>query len=479
MVEIKCQNATLSYRGQEVLSGLSFHLPVQNHACIHGPIGSGKTMLMRSLMGLAQLKSGKITFYSNELEISRFEFLKQALLVDFTKPNKFFNPVNHFYQQRYHHQLEDESSKSITLRTFLELNGFSLDDQKVTFSLARENLQESLTKKLIQLSSGQRKKLQLLTALLQQPKVLLLDSPYIGLDIEGRNDLNHWLLELVNENDLQIILAADRRDVPDWIKYNIKLATRIPEANKNEIHAFNKLKLSLSNHKPDSDSEPILEIRDLNLKLGETYLFQNLNWKLANGERLAITGKNGIGKSTLMSLIYADNPKVYRYKVRMFGIRRGEGDNIWDVKRRIGFVSSELHIYFTEQMSCLEVIATGIFDTKYIPRKLTPDEICTIEWYAAYFDISHLLDKIYTNTSFGEQRVVLFIRALIKNPKLLLLDEPYQGFDPQSISKANNLINHIVRQTNNSIIFISHYPNEIPSCINRIIQLKDGGFVEI
>ena len=155
---------------------------------------------------------------------------------------------------------------------------------------------------------------------------------------------------------------------------------------------------------------------------------------------IALIGQNGSGKSTLLSFMYADNPKAYSANVRMFGVQRGKGDNIWDVKSRIGFVSTELQTYFTERISCFEAIGTGLFDTKYIARKLRNQEITQIEALAAYFEVSALLHKKLQEISFGEQRLILFIRALVKFPSVLLLDEPYLGFDGPLVRHANALL---------------------------------------
>jgi len=474
MVDIHYHNCTFAYQGTEILSDYSFHIKQGKHAIILGPIGSGKTMLLRSLAGNTQLKSGEVTFHYKGKELSKSNFHQKVSLVEFVKPSKLFNPNNHFYQQRYHHQMEDDqSSKSMTIEALLKLMGFSINDQKVHQFLERENLLNQFHSKLIQLSSGQRRKLQLIVSLLSLPEVLLLDSPYIGLDAESRNDLNEWLLELVEEKNLQIILSADERDAPAWIYKRITLPSRSstfttsPDSFGPLIKAWNKNDIQKS-------IIPMLELENININYGRIKVLNELNWRVNQGERVALIGKNGSGKSTLLSLIYADNPKAYCNSIRLFGTQRGKGDNIWSIKKRIGFVSSELHLYFTEKYTCFKVIATGFFDTKFITRKLYHYETEIIEAYINYFGLSHLLNREYAKTSLGEQKITLFIRALVKNPELLLLDEPYQGFDVGFIEKANKLLNAMVNYSNTTLIFISHYRNEIPGCIDRIYHLTDG-----
>lgn len=404
MVEIQYHNCTLHYQGDEVLFGCSFHIEPGKHAIIQGPIGSGKTMLLRSLAGFAQLKYGTISFLSEGKEISKADFHKKTLLVEFAKPSKFFNPKNHFYQQRYHFQMEDdESSKSMTIEALLELKGFSLDDQKVLQFLQRENLLDLLKNKLIQLSSGQRRKLQFIVSLLKLPEVLLLDSPYIGLDAESRNDLNEWLLILAEENNLQIIIIADERDAPKWITKRITLppnnyySTSKPSSNKPLIKAW-------KNHHIQKVGIPILELENIKIAYEKFRILNDLSWKVSQGERVALLGKNGSGKSTLLSLIYADNPKAHCNNIKLFSTQRGKGDNIWSIKKRIGFVSSELHLYFIEKYNCLKVIATGYFDTKFIPRKLHTHEKKALKCILTILDC--LIYKEYSKISLGEQKVI-------------------------------------------------------------------------
>jgi len=471
--EIHFNNCTLQYRGSEVLTNVSLDITKGSNVALHGPIGSGKSMVLRAIAGIAQITSGELNYLSNGVSISKAEFHSGVSLVDFAKTSKFFNPKNHFYQQRYHHQMEDDEwSKSITVSQLLTTRGYSLDAPQVKEYLKRVKLIDLLETKMIQLSSGQRRKLQLTIALLTLPAILLLDSPYIGLDQRSRVDLNNWLLELTTNNDLQLIIACNTEDAPEWINHRIEIPSTQKIAGNHEFPFLNHNLQVIENE--ESIVDHILEMRNINVSFGDSKLLTEVDLKITKGERIALLGDNGSGKSTLLSLLYADNPKAYSNDIKMFGVKRGQGDSIWSVKKRIGFVSSELHLYFTENYNCAKVIATGFFDTKFIPRKITSEEQSTIEQFANYFGVSHLLDITYSKTSLGEQKLILFIRALVKNPELILLDEPYQAFTSALVYKANSLLNHMLQKSNSSIVFVTHYRSEIPSSVQKIYQLNKG-----
>jgi molybdate transport system ATP-binding protein len=368
---------------------------------------------------------------------------------------------------------DDENSKSVTIEALLKAKGYEVNDKVVIELLKRENLENQLQRKLIQLSSGQRRKLQLILAMIQLPEILLLDAPYVGLDEYSRNDLNNWLLELAENHDLQLIITAKLGDAPEWIENKIALSADY-ESNNNSEECRDALYNLFPKWKDESTRKTQIDLQQINVNYGKNIILEGLDLSVKEGDSIALIGANGAGKSTLLSLIYADNPKAYSNNVKMFGVKRGHGKSIWDIKKRIGFVSSELHLYFTEKYSCRKVIATGLFDTKFIPRKINAHEHQIIEHFAEYFNVKYLLDRNYPETSLCEQKLMLLIRALVKGPELLLLDEPYQAFSAELVAKANSLLNEIMKQSRTSLVFITHYKEEIPASVQKIYHLKEG-----
>jgi molybdate transport system ATP-binding protein len=189
-----------------------------------------------------------------------------------------------------------------------------------------------------------------------------------------------------------------------------------------------------------------------------------------------VLGPNGSGKTTLLSLVCGDHPQAYANDVRLFGRRRGTGESIWEVKRRIGLVSPELHLYFTEPLTAERTAATGFFDG-VTDRPTTPDQDAAVGRLFAEFRLSDVAGRPFARLSTGQQRLVLLVRALVKVPELLILDEPFQGLDRPAIEYARGWLDGNLR-TDQTLVFVSHHPDEVPRTVTRALRL-DGGRVVV
>jgi molybdate transport system ATP-binding protein len=90
----------------------------------------------------------------------------------------------------------------------------------------------------------------------------------------------------------------------------------------------------------------------------------------------------------------------------------------------------------------------------------------------AYYSLQHLAGRRYRHLSSGEQRLILFLRSLVKTVDLLILDEPFQGFDLQLIERSRRLIDEYCQDT--TLIIVTHYQEEIPSCVTMVLTLDEG-----
>ena len=308
-----------------------------------------------------------------------------------------------------------------------------------------------LDKYIITLSSGELRKFQLARTLLAQPQTLIIDNPFIGLDAETRQQLasliSH-LSSLISHLDHIYLVVSRRKDIPDYVT--------------------DVIDLTLS-----TDSPEVISFHHVTVRYGERTILRDLDWTVRQGEHWALSGQNGAGKSTLLSLVCADNPQRYACDIRLFGHRQGDaGMSIWDIKRRIGYVSPEMHRSYHRDLPALHVVASGLKDTVGLYVRPTADERQQCLWWMRLFGVDHLADRSFLRMSSGEQRLVLVCRAFVKDPDLLILDEPLHGLDDRGRRLVLSLIEAFCARPEKTLIFVSHYREEWPSCIDHELYLK-------
>jgi molybdate transport system ATP-binding protein len=222
---------------------------------------------------------------------------------------------------------------------------------------------------------------------------------------------------------------------------------------------------------------PVIELRDVHVAYGERAVLRGVSWTVRAGERWALLGPNGSGKTTLLSLLTGDHPQAYSNDVCLFGRRRGTGESIWDIKHNVGLVSPEFHLYFSEPLSAARTAATGFFDV-LVARPTTPGQDATVRRLFEEFGIAALAERPFRALSTGEQRLVLVARALVKDPPLLILDEPFQGLDGRLIGRLRDWLDARLRP-DQTLLFVSHHAEEIPRTVNRRLCLDEGRVAEM
>lgn len=465
------ENVIVNRSGKNLLDGISFSLNKNESLAIIGPSGSGKTML-----GLALAKK---IFYRGEISYAN------ADKIVFVEQQHHFRNLQHtsdlYYQQRFN-SYDTEETETV-------IQSLGDDATKAEQLFAEMKIEYLKEERLIQLSNGENKKLQLLRGRLGEPSVLILDQPFIGIDKETR----HWLhdqIESLIKNGTLVIVITSNGEISNRISKILELengkirsfvardvyndSITINEVTAKKVFDRSTLAGLLKHTEVFSVPDPIISMKDVTVQYDRKIILDSINWEVKRGERWLLSGPNGAGKSTLLSLITADNPKAYANAVYLFGKKRGTGESIWDIKKKIGFISPELHLYFNQSSTCFETIASGLFDTIGLFRQLGDDQAELVDEWIKFSHIEALKHKRLYELSIGEQRTLLLIRALIKNPPLLILDEPCQGLDNERKQEFLELINEICIADNKTMIYVSHYENEIPQCISHHLRLDHG-----
>lgn len=373
--------------------------------------------------------------------------------------------------------MSDEGSRgqpAPTLRNFLQLTN-PTDATNAETLLNRLGLLPLLDRTLLKLSNGQTRKARIGKALLQQPSALLLDNPFVGLDAVFRYELTQWLGQLTHDG-LTLILVTDAHDIPPFTTHVLAFDTGQNHwTGPASLYQLEQMDTSavpvsmLQTPIQPTDFSAAFQMQDVTVRYGDTVILDKINWSIQPGERWALLGPNGAGKSVLLSLLYGDHPQAYANDIRVFDHRRGRGgQSIWDVKRRIGFVSPELHLYFPQHLTTRQVILSGLTDTLTPAKAVRPETETDLTTLLTYFGLAEHSSRAFGQLSAGQQRVVLLIRALIKNPPVLILDEPFQALDAEHVSLARQLIDSLPNKT---ILFVTHDRNELPTSIDRLFSL--------
>ena len=430
---------------------------------IIGPNASGKSLLVNTLLRQYPLMDNRQVEYGCGLSGSDIRFI--AFRDSYGSADSTY-----FYQQRWN--MTEMGESPVVSEAFSGIADSTLRQR--LFDLFE--LERIWDKQLVTLSSGEMRKYQLARTLAVRPRIIILDSPFIGLDADTRQMLCRLLETLISEWGIQIMLVVSRRcDIPSFITHVICVNDRIchnsvtlqdylgtPEQDMpHPILSDARKELIKSLPSKDLESDQIVKCNKVTLQYGSRRILDNLDWTINKGEHWALLGPNGSGKSALLSLIYADNPQSYACDIALFGRSRGTGESIWEIKKHIGYVSPEMHRSYTRHYPAIDIVASGLHDTIGLYKKITQEERDACHVWMDIFGVRSLEDRDFYNLSSGEQRLILLARAFVKNPSLLILDEPLHGLDLYNRTLALEIIKAFAAQDGKTLIIVTHYPEEL------------------
>ena len=486
---INIENGITRMPAWRMAQPVNFTLDEGENMAIVGPNGGGKSMLVDILIGRHPLL-GRDPDYD-------FSPSDKPLVSDNIKYVTFRdayggdNDRTYYLQQRWNQQEIDASTPTVATR-LEKAYGLAGDDtperralQQRLYDLFR--MGPSLEKYIISLSSGELRKLKLTEVLLSQPRVLIMDNPFIGLDAETREQLRGLLASLSTELGLQVILVLSKSDdIPPFIHQvvevrdrtvmpKVSLANYMDHRMPTPAHVLSKEKadaiIGLPYHDHEFHSHEVVRMSNVCIRYGKRTILKDLSWTVLNGEHWVLSGQNGAGKSTLLSLVCADNPQSYACDIALFGMARGSGESIWDIKKHIGYVSPEMHRAYQRDLPAIQIVASGLKDSIGLYVKPNPAEYDICRFWMDVFGLEGLENQTFLKLSSGEQRLVLLARAFVKDPELLILDEPLHGLDNRNRRLAKDVIETFCKRNNKTLMMVSHYEDENPACIDHHLRL--------
>ena len=487
MYSIEFKHISYKAEGKSILSDISFALPAGQSMAVVGPSGCGKTTLGRMIARKLDPTSGELIF-------------AEGLTCRIVDQQDNFMTISRlgssYYGQRYENQGMENSP---TVQAYLQQTANDVD-----WVMNLLNVDHLKNSKLMMLSNGERKRAQLAEALLHHPDVLVLDQPFVGLDVLSRQNLSQQIGDL-HHSGKTIVLICDSLHIPEEIDWVLEMdhgqvLQWIPRSGyspKEEQIDSPEVMESYFAALPKSEDdgfELAVRMNKVTVVHGERKILKNIDWTVRKGERWALMGPNGAGKTTLLSLITADNPQGYVNDLTLFDRKRGSGESIWDIKERIGYVSPELHLYFLRgkgifntipglekslptggnSLRCDEVIHSGFNEQIGFSLSNSDFQKKAVKTWFSILQLEHLAESKFAEASLSEQRLLLLARALVKLPSLLILDEPCQGLDRHQTSRFTGMLDVICRHLITTVIYVTHYPDEIPQSVTWLLQLENG-----
>ncbi len=361
------------------------------------------------------------------------------------------------------------------------------------------------------LSTGEMRKVLIARALVKSPRLLILDEPFDGLDQSFRasfaESINRLIagktrvilvthhLEEILPNITHVLLVKDcalyRKGRKEAVltSENMSDLYGCPVVVSNDDGAYSAT-YEYHRNCPDDDHvppaacsgqrpevpDPLIEFRDVVVRYGDRVILDHVNWTMRRGENWAILGPNGAGKSSILSLISGEHLQAYNNDIVLFGEQRGSGESIWQIKERMGMVSSDLQLRYRKNMDSYDIIASGFYDSIGLYRFPTREQRLTVDRWVKLLEIENLVNLNFHHLSYGQKRLVLLARAMVKSPVLLLLDEPCHGLDMPSRERIHEVIDTIGR-IQAHVLYVTHHPEDMPRCITHVMRLEYGKVV--
>jgi len=444
-----------------------------------GRNGAGKTVLMQLLAGSLRCSGGAIRL-ADGLDVQRdiawvsFE-TQQALCLADTR-----HDISEF--------MESAVDAGTTVRALL--GGVAREPGRIPAIAAALGIDALLERGIRFLSSGEMRRTLIARALLQDARVIVLDNPYEGIDAASREIVGTIIDQLLASAHQVLLLTRRPQDIPEGISHVLVLeqGALVASGPRQAVLAASPVRqifapgaaLAEPPALPRGEARtryregPLLELNDVHVHYGELSVLLHLNMRLDPGEHLCIAGPNGCGKSTLLGLICGDNPRAYGQDIRLFGRRRGSGESVWEVKRRFGLVSNQLHLEYPPRTAAFDVVASGLFDTLGLYEQCGPLQNRLVRAWLEVLGLSTQNGTRFDALSFGEQRLLLIARAMVKSPQILILDEPCSGLDDGNRRRVLALVERIAAESDTQILFVSHEAEEMPRCITRRLEFRRG-----
>ena len=476
---INFTNASIEFDNDFQLLDINWQLNNQQHWVITGANGTGKSALGASLAGHGKLITGDIQGLPTNVGV--VSFAAQEILIEQERKKDDADIMDVISLGTPTREIIfDDCQDPSTAQTLIEL-------------FAIEYLLDRAFRKL---STGETRKIMLIKALSCQPNWLLLDEPFEGLDVDTLVQLKQYLSNI--QSQIPMVFVLNRIDhIPNFVTHiaylaldhnpkqsNGRLVSTIATSDTQAMQDLQQLlhikttDLTVPHSDPDTaipalpKDQVLVRLRNITIRYDDFALIDGLNWNIERGEHYQLSGPNGAGKTALLSMITGDHPQCYNNDIFVFGFQRGQGESIWQIKQYIGYVSTALQWEYRVQISLRNVIISGFYDSIGLYTKATDKQKTIADQWLALLGMENRTNEPFQKLSYGDQRLLLIARAMVKHPPLLILDEPCLGLDELNRQLVLALIEKICQSQTTTVIYVNHLVEDSIAGIQNGLRLE-------
>ena len=500
---------TVRLRDKIYLQNTSWQINSAESWAVLGPNGAGKTTLAKSLFGGVPVVEGRITHhYGTEGSVPIFD------TIGYVSPEQQRGILEKENLQLDSRDFSGNIHEITTVEDIILDRTYPHEPDNTDYGYRlgkvanRLHIESILGRNILSISSGEMAKTLIARALLKKPRLLILDEPYEGLDHQSRRSLKHMLESLIDDH-IQLVLITHRFDeimsnishvlllkngsvyqsgerdevlTQETLDGLYELENRLP-AQPGRLSRFSKTHKDNGSDQSANGAKAaenvLIKMKDTTVRYKDLTVLDKVNWTVKQGDNWMILGPNGAGKTTLLKLILGENMQAYANEIYLFGRKKGSGENVWDIKKNIGFISSELQARYPTHLTAFDVVCSGFFDSIGLYRLCSDDQKDTARTWIDTLGVAYLADQKFGHLSHGQCQLVLIARAMVKSPVLLMLDEPCDGLDIANRDRLLQLLDIIGENTDTNLIYVTHDKEETLSCISHVLVLDRGKIVDI
>ncbi len=477
----RLEQATLRAGARHLLPGTSWTLRKGQNWVILGGNGEGKTTLAGTLTGETPVVAGRRWVDRDRLGPAHVRCVSFEAHQRLVAWDEGLDEARRFA----HKDMQGLRVAEILNRAHPQS---AADPEALARWLRQTGLSAWREREIRTLSTGEIRQVMIARSLLAGPRLLVIDEPFDGLDRAARRRLADMLSTLMAKGLQVVLITHHPGEILTGITHYLMLRggrvaaqgvwrpSAVGHPARNDPESLREVAGGEMRRPgtPDAPSD-LIRMRNVTVAYAGRRVLERLNWRVRPREHWAVCGPNGAGKSTLIQLVCGEHPQAYANEIYLFGRRRGSGESIWDVKGPIGIVSTALQIRYRKPIDGLGVMLSGFFDSVGLYRRASPEQVDAVRRWARRLSVSHLLERDFRRMSNGERRMLLIGRAMVKEPVLLILDEPCQGLDPQNRRRLLEMLAKIVRTRTTQMIYVSHRSDEVPAATTHELHLERDG----